>query len=79
MKHISDFLGVYLEVEYSEPKALGGPLFESVRVLDENYAPVGPNLMSMLHNTLSLTGGELNGSAEAERFLSKIAGEISEL
>jgi hypothetical protein len=43
-----------------------------VRVLDEAYRPVGPNLARLLDKVFLLTS-----PAEGERFLSVVAGELT--
>ncbi len=68
MKHVCDVSGVLLEVEYSGPSPVE---IQSVRVLDADYRPVGPDLTLMLHDTLFLVAQD-----EAERFLSKLVAEL---
>jgi hypothetical protein len=68
VKHVCDVQGVLLEVEYSGPPPVE---IRSVRVLDSHYRPTGPDLTFLLHDVLIMTAQD-----EAERFLSKLAGEL---
>lgn len=62
--------GVNLRVEYSvAPDNI--PVFESIRVLDGDYRPCGPELLPLLANLLYL-----HTPLEAESFLSVLSGEI---
>lgn len=67
VKHICDVLGVLLEVHYSGPPPVE---IKPVRVLGHDYQPTGPDL---LHDTLLICE---DAPCEAERFLSKLVGEL---
>lgn len=62
--------GVTLRVEYSIAED-GVPVFESIRVLDGNYRPCGPELAPFLAKL-----AYLHSPLEAELFLSILSGEI---
>lgn len=74
MIHIFEHRGIYLRVDY-EPTV--PPTFNSVRVVDANYRPIGPDLQPLLHDTLLVTTPAMGGAdAEAQTFLSSIVEDL---
>ena len=69
MRMVVDRSGVLFEVNYT--KDVQCIFLNSVRVLDERYRPVGPNLASFLLETYTLVE-----PAVAENVLSTIVGEL---
>lgn len=74
-QHIFEHMGVHLHVEYSPGEQ---PEFHSVRVLDANYRPTGPDLTHFLHNTLIPCDDEPSMGADmcARSLLSAIVEEL---
>lgn len=54
LRHIYEHAGIMLDVQYTNDSSAqdGMPTFHSIRVMDSNYRPTGPDLRPMLHNTL---------------------------
>lgn len=75
MKHIFEKSGVLLSVEYVKDK-LGIPTFESVRVMDSSYRPVGPDLSPFLDEILIAVRAIPGTIVEGESVLSAIAEEL---
>ena len=71
---IVEISGTLLHVEYVVDSD-GVTNFKSVRTLDRNYRPVGPDLTPLLHGALRVTATE-GHFAEAESFLSSIVTEL---
>lgn len=72
-KQLFEHAGVLLQVQYEVVH--DEVVFESVHALDADYRPVGPDLTSLLDDMLIC---DTPGCVEAQRILSKIAGEIHE-
>lgn len=75
MIHIFEHMGVMLHVEYT-PGFDGVPTINSVRVTDERYRPIGPNLAEFLNTTVVLYPEESDGTREATPVLSLITEEL---
>ena len=75
MKTIFEHAGIMLDVDYT-PGADedGGAIFNKIRVLGENYKPVGPDLIPLLMSSMIMTRGLPR--PEASMFLAAIAGEL---
>lgn len=72
MIHLFDHCGVLLSVDYIP----GHPVhFNSVRVTDGDYKPVGPNLLGLLHHTL-VPLSDLSSGMICQTFLSTICDDL---
>jgi hypothetical protein len=77
VKHIYEHEGVMLEVLYSRDPALEEEvIFHSVRTLDSQYRPTGPDLTPLLHTACIVEHEVPGGDSEAVRFLSAIIEEL---
>jgi hypothetical protein len=74
---IVEHAGVLLWVEYDD---VSPPTFNTVRVLDGEYRPVGPNLVPLLNDLVLILKPEaqVGEEVEAERFLSNILTEMGQ-
>lgn len=72
--HLHEYAGVTLHVEYDVDATDGVPILQSVRVLDAQYRPCGPDLTDWLQRLVFMHTPE-----EGEAMLSVLAGEIHAL
>jgi hypothetical protein len=77
VQHIYEHAGVLLRVDYQTDQS-GEHTFNSVRVLDERYRPVGPDLKPLLNDVLlTLSPASADGGlADCTTFLSAICEEL---
>lgn len=76
LTHIFEHSGVLLHVEYSR-NASDETHFHSVRVMDPQYRPTGPELIPLLHQSLLLDTEPVMGMrVDAKTFLSAIAEDL---
>lgn len=78
MIHIFEHAGIHLHVDYTPANSAADlPTFHTVRVLDANYRPTGPDLTTLLHHTLLLAAEPTPGErTDAITFLSAIAADL---
>lgn len=70
---VVDHDGVLFEVQYDLPEPVqAGPLINSVRVLGQDYAPVGPNLVYLFDKMFMLISQE-----EGTKFLSMVSDQLA--
>lgn len=79
MVYVYEQAGVLLHVEYSEQEEVVD--FHTVRVMDAEYRPVGPNLVELFHNLLVTDIDlplELNNveNVQASTILSRIVDDL---
>lgn len=70
MESIHEIDGISLQVNYE--RINGVPNFDSIRVLDENYLPIGPDLQGLFSTLFRLVSNN-----SGENVLSIIAGELA--
>lgn len=69
--HLYEFAGITLHVEYAFNADDGVPTINSVRVLNADYQPCGPDLIDWLQRLVFMHTPE-----EGEAMLSIVVGEI---
>lgn len=72
--HLYEYAGVTLHVEYDVDAEDSVPTIQSVRVLDAQYQPCGPDLVDWLQRLVFMHTPE-----EGEAMLSVLAGELHAL
>lgn len=76
MKHVFESHGVSIEVDYiiAPDRAVE---FQSAHLVGSDYAPVGPDIMGLLHNLVVVTATTADGN-EGVRVLELIHEEIED-
>lgn len=75
MYHITERAGVMLHVSFDKDDE-GRVCFHSIRVMDGEYRPVGPDLTPLFENTVSLDPPVVGEIREGEDLRSIICGEL---
>ena len=73
---VHDLCGVMLQTTFEERGARRTLYVSSIRVLDGDYKPCGPNLVAMLDKMLCPTSKDADGTLELTPAISLLTGEM---